>query len=96
MKTRTVYSQVCLRHPVWPRHQTPMWVLLALEQTLLLDHHLLNARNPLLFLLALGQTQLLSHYLLIAQMWSSPCWGLSNKHRGTDDSFRGWPSPPTS
>jgi len=75
MKTRTVYSQVCLIHPLWLLHQTPVCVLLALEETLLFDHHLLNARTLVLFLLALGQTQLLNHHLLIARMWSSPCLG---------------------
>jgi len=75
MKTRTIHSRVGPRHPLWPPHQTPVWVLLASEQSLLFNHHLLNARNPVLFLLALGQTQLLGHYLLIAQMWSSSCLG---------------------
>jgi len=75
MKTRTIYSQVCLRHPLLPPHQAPGWPLLALVQTRFFDYHLLNARNPVLFPLARGQTQSLCHYLLIARMWSSPCLG---------------------
>jgi len=42
-------------------------VLLALEPTLLLDHHLLNARTPVWVLLVLEQTLLLNHHLLIAR-----------------------------
>jgi len=75
MKTRDIYSQVCLRHPLWPPHQAPVWPLLALGQTLFFDHHFLTARNPVLLPLALGQAQLLSHHHLIARMWSSPCLG---------------------
>jgi len=67
MRTRTRHSQKCLRHPLLPPHQTPVYVLLALEQTLLLNHHLLNARTPVWVLLVLEQTLLLSHHLLKAQ-----------------------------
>jgi len=60
-------------------------VLLALEQTLLFNHHLLNTRTPVLFLLAQEQTLELNHHLLTA-LWcqkqpprlsepSHPWWG---------------------
>jgi len=44
-----------------------VWVLLAQEQTLLLNHHLLNARTPVWVLLVLEQTLLLNYHLLNAR-----------------------------
>jgi len=75
MKSRTRHSQVCLRHPQWLPHQTLVRVLLALEQTLLFDHHLLNTRTPVLFLLAQGQTLELDRLLLVAPVWPILCLG---------------------
>jgi len=83
MKTRTRHSQ------------TPVRVLLALEQTLLFNHHLLNTRTPVLFLLAQGQTLELNRHLLIALVWTIFAWGLFGKPSGIDSSRRGWATPPT-
>jgi len=44
MKTRTRHSQKRLGQPLLLLRQTPVWVVLALEQTLLLNRHLLNAQ----------------------------------------------------
>jgi len=73
MKTRTRHSQVCLRHLKWLLHQTPVRALLAVQQTLLLNHHLLNTRTPVLFLLVQGQTLELNRQLLIALVWTFLC-----------------------
>jgi len=84
MKTQIRHSQVCLRHPVWLLPH-PVRVLLALEQTLLFNHLLLNTRTPVLFPLAQEQTLGLNRHLLTA-LWhrqqpprlgepSHPLWG---------------------
>jgi len=44
-----------------------VWVLLALVQTLWLNHHLLNTRTPVWVLLVMVQTLLLNHHLLNAR-----------------------------
>jgi len=52
-----------------------VWVLLVLVQTLLHNHHLLNAWTPVLFLLPQGQTLELNRHLLIAPVWTILCLG---------------------
>jgi len=67
MRTWTRHSQKCLRHPLLPPHQAPVWVMLAREQTKFLHHHPLNARTPVWILLVLKLTRLLKHHLLNAR-----------------------------
>jgi len=76
MKAQIRHSQVCLRHPLWLLLH-PVRVLLALEQTLLFNHILLNTRTPVLFPLVLEQTLEPNRYLLTAPLHRQqpPGWG---------------------